>query len=95
MFIAPNSLIMANNFFSDRPAMAHFRFVGRLVEMHSAQSFPVYPVAPSTTISYILGRRSDIVESKWYDKMLDGGIEQRYLSIGSSFEATEKISGQQ
>lgn len=60
MLIDANSSFIANSFFSERPAMAHFRFVGRLEEIYSAQSFPVYPVAPNTMRSYNLGRESDI-----------------------------------
>ena len=49
--------------------MAHFKFVGRFVEMYSAQSFPVYPVAPKTIRSYILGWRSDISEETLLAKL--------------------------
>lgn len=61
--------------------MAHFRFVGRLVEIYSAQSFPVYPVAPKTIRSYAFGVRSVIVGFKCMDKLIDGEIQQEELSI--------------
>lgn len=67
MLIDTSSFFIANNFFSERPAMAHLRFVGRFVEMYSAQSFPVCPVAPKTMRSYNLGRESDIPEQTEYD----------------------------
>lgn len=35
--------------------MAHLRSFGKFRAIYSAVSLPVYPVAPITTISYILG----------------------------------------
>ena len=60
-----SSSTRAFNFDSERPAMAHLMFVGKLEVMYSAVHLPVYPVAPRRTMSNSrFGGAIDAEESK-------------------------------
>jgi hypothetical protein len=56
------SSIKAESLELDLPATAHFRSVGRLVVIYSAQSLPVWPVAPRRTRSYSLDAGKAIIK---------------------------------